>query len=204
VVSADKMMVQARGPVWHRKHQEQGIIPKGLHGLDTDETWSYSKSDGWVYGHGTFCLVACKTRILGAFKWMRNSANEAKRMWVETGKLKGLITTVLMDSKADDVIAVLEEIRHRFELSGSEPDVQDLRKEAIQAIARIEVDARRFANEVSAENSIHDACVRRLGYTQVLKLDRMTDVLTLQAAIEALGQRIAIAPPDELLGAPPA
>jgi hypothetical protein len=33
---------------------------------------------------------------------MRNSANEAKRMWLETGKLKGLITTVLMDSKADD------------------------------------------------------------------------------------------------------
>jgi predicted restriction endonuclease len=72
---------------------------------------------------------------------------------------------------ADDVIAVLEEIRHRFELSGSEPDVQDLRKEAIQVIARIEVDARRFANEVSADNSIHDACVRRLGYTQVAEFD---------------------------------
>jgi hypothetical protein len=33
---------------------------------------------------------------------MRNSANEAKRMWLETGKLQGLITTVLMDSKAAD------------------------------------------------------------------------------------------------------
>ena len=96
------MMVHARGPVWHRKQQAQGIIPKGLRGLDTDGTWSYSRSEGWVYGHGTFCLVACKHRILGAFKWMRNSANEAKRMWLETGKLKGLITTVLMDSKADD------------------------------------------------------------------------------------------------------
>ena len=57
---------------------------------------------GWVYGHGTFCMVACTSRILGAFKWMRNSANEAKRMWLETGKLQGLITTVLMDSKADE------------------------------------------------------------------------------------------------------
>lgn len=102
VVSADKMMIQARGPVWHRKQQKQGIIPKGLRGLDTDGTWSYSKSDGWIYGHGTFCMVACQSRILGAFKWMRNSAHEAKRMWMETGKLKGLITTVLMDSKADD------------------------------------------------------------------------------------------------------
>jgi HNH endonuclease len=72
---------------------------------------------------------------------------------------------------ADDVIAVLEEIRHRLELSGSELDVQDLRKKAIRTIARIEVDARRFANEVSADNSIHDACVRRLGYTQVAEFD---------------------------------
>jgi hypothetical protein len=40
VVSADKMMSQARGPVWHRKQQKQGIIPQGLRGLDTDGTWS--------------------------------------------------------------------------------------------------------------------------------------------------------------------
>jgi hypothetical protein len=96
------MMVRARGPVWHRKQQAQGIIPTGLRGLDTDGTWRYSRSDGWVYGHGTFCLVACKPCMLVAFKWMRNSANEAKRMWLETGKLTGRSTTVLMDSKADD------------------------------------------------------------------------------------------------------
>ena len=102
VVSVDKMMIHARGPVWHRQQQKQGIIPEGLQGLDTDATWSYSQSDGWVYGHGTFCRVACKHCLLGTCKWMRNSSHEAKRMWLETGKLKGLITTVLMDSKADD------------------------------------------------------------------------------------------------------
>ena len=113
VVSADKMMIHARGPVWHRKHQKQGIIPRGLSGLDTEATWSYSKSAGWVYGHGTFCMVACRHRILGAFKWMRNSGNEAKRMWLETGKLKGLIRTVLMDSKADDKDLFFELRRQR-------------------------------------------------------------------------------------------
>jgi hypothetical protein len=113
VVSADKMMIPARGPVWHRKHQEQGIIPQGLTGLDTTATWSYSKSASWIYGHGTFCLVACQSRIVGAFKWMRNSGNEAKRMWLETGKLKGLITTVLMDSKADDKDLFFELQRQR-------------------------------------------------------------------------------------------
>jgi hypothetical protein len=102
VISADKMRVHARGPVWHRKQQVQGLSPTGLHGLDTDGTGSESRSEGWVYGHGTLWLVTCRTRMLGAFKWMRNSGNAAKRMWLETGKLKGLMTTVLMDSKADD------------------------------------------------------------------------------------------------------
>jgi hypothetical protein len=107
------MMIRALGPVWHRKQKEQGIIPKGLTGLDKDATWSYSRSDGWVYGHGTFCLVACQSQVLGAFKWMRNSGNEAKRMWVETGKFKGLVTTVLMDSKADDQALFFELQRQR-------------------------------------------------------------------------------------------
>jgi hypothetical protein len=40
VVSADKMMIQARAPVWHRKQHKQGIIPAGLTGLDTEATWN--------------------------------------------------------------------------------------------------------------------------------------------------------------------
>ena len=44
---------------------------------------------------------------------MRNRANEAKRMWLETGKLKGVITTVLMDSKADDQDLFFELHRQR-------------------------------------------------------------------------------------------
>jgi len=107
------MLIQARGPGWHRKHQEQGIIPKGLSGLDREATWSYSKSDGWIYGHGTLCLVACQGRILGVFKWLRNSAHEAKRMWLETGTLKGLSAPVLMDSKADDKDLFFEFQRQR-------------------------------------------------------------------------------------------
>jgi hypothetical protein len=140
VVSADKMMVHVRGPVWHRQQQAQGIIPKGLRGLDTDGTWSYSRSAGWVYGHGTFCLVACQHRILGTFKWMRNSANEAKRMWLETGKLKGLITTVLMDSKADDKDLFLEFQRQRQMLLLTTPrkgaDKNPVRQRMIKVLKR--------------------------------------------------------------------
>lgn len=108
---------------------------------------------------------------------------------------------------ADDVIAVLEEIQDRFQSSGLETDVQELRKAAVRAIARIELDAQRFANEVSADNSILDACVRRLGYTEVLEFDGHVDEWlrgrpdALRVAVSALvkteGQRQRLA---EVLG----
>ena len=101
-VSADKMMVKARGPVWHQKQKKQGIIPHGLHGLDREATWSYSHADGWVYGHGTFCITTHGTNILGAFKWMPNSANEAKRLECEIGRYERFVKVCCMDSKADD------------------------------------------------------------------------------------------------------
>jgi hypothetical protein len=106
-------MNQALGPVWHRKHQRQRLIPHGLRGLDREATWSYSNSDGWVYGYGSFCLVSHGPVVLGAFKAMRNSAHEAKRLWWETGHLKGLVQIVIMDSKADDQALFCEFRRQR-------------------------------------------------------------------------------------------
>jgi predicted lipid carrier protein YhbT len=44
---------------------------------------------------------------------MRNSGHEAKRLWLETGKLKGLMTTVLMDRKADNQALFFERQRQR-------------------------------------------------------------------------------------------
>jgi hypothetical protein len=113
VVSADKMMIHARGPVWPRQPQQQGIIPEGLHGLDTEATWSDRQSDGWVYGPGTCGRVAWKHCLLGPFKWMRNSGHAATRRWLETGQLTGLLTTVLRDSQADDQAWFFERQRQR-------------------------------------------------------------------------------------------
>jgi hypothetical protein len=96
------MMTKARGPVWHQKQRKQGIVPTGLTGLDRDATWSYSHADGWVYGHGTFCVVSHQTPILGLFQWMPNAAHEAKRLKTEIVRFTGGIKTVCMDSKADD------------------------------------------------------------------------------------------------------
>lgn len=96
------MMVKARGPVWHKKQKSQGVIPKGLTGLDRDATWSYSLADGWVYGHGTFCLATHGKSVLGLFIWMPNSAHEGKRLGKELPPFHRLLQTVCMDSKADD------------------------------------------------------------------------------------------------------
>ena len=102
MISADKMMNKAKGPVWHKKQKDKGIVPEKLRALDKEATWCKSQADGWVYGHGSFSFTSHKVPFLGAFVWMKNSANEAKKMWHETGHYKSLVDYVAMDSKADD------------------------------------------------------------------------------------------------------
>lgn len=96
------MMVRAKGPVWHKKQKAKGIIPKGLRGIDKEATWGKSRADGWVYGHGTFCITTHEIPVVGIFQWMPNCGNEAKRMEKEIINHSDLIGKVLMDSKADD------------------------------------------------------------------------------------------------------
>jgi hypothetical protein len=96
------MMVKAKGPVWHKKHKKANIVPKGLKGLDKEATWSTSRADGWVYGHGSFSIVSHKVPFLGCFMWMPNSAHEAKRMYQEARYYRDTLNYLVMDSKADD------------------------------------------------------------------------------------------------------
>ncbi|MEW6482709.1 MAG: hypothetical protein AB1397_06920 [bacterium] len=51
---------------------------------------SKSHYDRWVYEHSVFSLVTHKKPFLGMFKWIPNSAHEAKKMWIETEKLEGV------------------------------------------------------------------------------------------------------------------
>lgn len=95
-------MIKAKGPVWHKKQKQQGIIPKGLRGVDKEATWGKSSVKGWIYGHGTFMLTPHEIPIIGIFQWMPNSGNEAKRMESEIIAYENLIAKILMDSKADD------------------------------------------------------------------------------------------------------
>ena len=101
VGSGDTMMHQALGPVGHAKHKAQGRLPERLRGVDQEAPWSKRHRDGWVDGPGSFCVVAHRPGVLGAFKSMRHSAHEAKRLWWEAGQLRGLVTAVSTDGKAD-------------------------------------------------------------------------------------------------------
>lgn len=96
------MMTPAKGGVWHKKDKEKGLVPDGLTGLDKEARWSFSLADGWLYGHGSFAVVSHQKPVLLQFKWMPNSAHEAKRMEQEVIKVADLIDTICMDSKADD------------------------------------------------------------------------------------------------------
>ena len=106
-------MNKAKGPVWHKKQKDQGIIPKGLRGIDKEATWCKSKAAGWVYGHGSFSMTSHQHPVLGCFLWMQNSANEAKRMWLETFHIKDHVDYIAMDSKADDASLFREFKRQR-------------------------------------------------------------------------------------------
>lgn len=95
-------MVKARGPIWHKKQKQLGIMPKKLRGVDRQATWGKSRADGWVYGHGSFTITPHTMPVIGLFQWMPNSGHEAKRLERELQAYPELITTVCMDAKADD------------------------------------------------------------------------------------------------------
>jgi hypothetical protein len=63
VLSADKMVNRAKNPVWNKKQKNKGIIPKNLRGIDKQACWCKSNDEGWIYGHGSFCLTSHKLRF---------------------------------------------------------------------------------------------------------------------------------------------
>lgn len=113
---------------------------------------------------------------------------------------------------ADDVIAVLELIRQGFRPSDPELDLVGLRKRAVLAVAQAEFSTKRFSTELSAENSIRDGCVRRLGYADATEFDnhvqewlrgrphelsvRVSAKATTQDQRQRLAEILAMSPPQ--------
>jgi hypothetical protein len=61
-LAADKSLIAAKGPPWHRRQQRQGQRPKGL---DDQAAWGYSPHSGWVWGYSYEVVVsATKHRLV--------------------------------------------------------------------------------------------------------------------------------------------
>lgn len=76
----DGRMYEAAGPLWHRKHRRQGVIPAGLRNVDTESAWSKSGYRGWVQGYRLVLQGLVFPEPVPLFAaWRSNSAGERHR-----------------------------------------------------------------------------------------------------------------------------
>jgi hypothetical protein len=92
------------GPVWHKKDQEAGVVPEGLHGLDQEADWIQSSYHGWVYGykaHVTTSVSTATVRIV-LDATVTGSACESHVLEDRVEGLPPLIEMLLLDAGYDD------------------------------------------------------------------------------------------------------
>jgi len=104
VAASDGSAFATPGPVWHKKDKQAGIIPEGLHGVDTEADWIQSAYHGWVYGykaHVSISVAATTVRVvLGAT--VTGSACESHVLQARVQALPPLVRTLLLDAGYDD------------------------------------------------------------------------------------------------------
>lgn len=105
LVAIDKKMIQAQGPLWHKKDREQGRIPPGLRHVDVDSRWAKSHYRGWVQGYGLHVgVTATSHHPIVPFwaAWTFNNQNEAKVAYDAVDALPTTTVTVDADTGYDD------------------------------------------------------------------------------------------------------
>ncbi len=104
VAASDGSAFASPGPVWHTKDKQAGIIPEGLHGLDTEADWIQSTYHGWVYGykaHVSISVAPTTVRVvLGAT--VTGSVCESHVLQARVKDLPPLVSTLLLDAGYDD------------------------------------------------------------------------------------------------------
>lgn len=104
VTASDGSAFATPGPVWHKKDKQAGIIPEGLHGVDTEADWIQSEYHGWVYGykaHVSISVAPTTVRVvLGAC--VTGSACESHVLQARVKDLPPLLRTLLLDAGYDD------------------------------------------------------------------------------------------------------
>jgi len=82
-VAVDKSVIEARGPLWNKRHLARGRVPRGA---DLDATWTYSAYDGWIMGYGYEVVVTAEKKgavwpllaSAGAASWQPNRTFPSK------------------------------------------------------------------------------------------------------------------------------
>jgi len=104
MAASDGSAFATPGPVWHKKDKAAGIIPDGLHGVDTEADWIQSTYHGWVYGykaHVSISVAPTTVRVvLGAT--VTGSACESHILQARVKELPPLVNTLLVDAGYDD------------------------------------------------------------------------------------------------------
>jgi len=117
VAASDGSAFATPGPVWHKKNKAAGVIPNGLHGLDTEADWIQSTYHGWVYGykaHVTMSVAPTTVRVvLGAT--VTGSACESHILRERLADLPPLVETLLLDAGYDDGQLLTECAQHGIE-----------------------------------------------------------------------------------------
>ena len=82
-----------------------------------------------------------------------------------------------MNDKVSNIMAVLIVIKREFERTSNDCDFTELRKEAVKEVAETELNAKKYKNQRSSQNTIHDACTKRLkpDIDNVVDFDRVTE-----------------------------
>jgi hypothetical protein len=104
IAASDGSAFASPGPVWHKKDKQAGIIPDGLHGVDTEADCIQSTYHGWVYGykaHVSMSVAPTTVRVvLGAT--VTGSACESHVLQAHIKDLPALVSTLLLDAGYDD------------------------------------------------------------------------------------------------------
>lgn len=100
-LAADKSLIEAHGPPWHKRDRQRGKVPAGV---DRASTWGYSKHDGWVQGF-SYEVVVSATKNTVVFPLLASvdtaSAAEVRTLVDKIPHLPATTRTVSLDSAYD-------------------------------------------------------------------------------------------------------
>ena len=105
------------------------------------------------------------------------------------GVLKGILKMVDQKDKVSDVMAVLKVMRRKFKATTSFFDFTKLRRETVKDFAETEYNKGRYEHQISAKNTIHDACARRLkpDICNIKDFDKLTEQWLRQNSMQLKG-----------------